>query len=345
MARRRRIAVAALVVVVAAVAAWGLAEHAGSSGKEKKGGGPEYYVSKVSKPTPFSLNGRIESKQVSTLGLPAGKVQEVRVQNGQSVHKGDVILTTWDSEKQESRDEIQQDLDKARRTQQSALSSLNAARQQLAGASSDDEGYRDLQNQVREAQSSYDDATSEVTADQTKLNSVSGRINNVLTAPYDGIVSVDDSKHDAPSITLYSSEKKAVASVSEYDYSKLSTGRKVEVRSLATGHVQESTVAFLSQVPSGSKGSGYPLSIDVDAVSFMDGQTVRILVPQDSIRLPKESVRKGSVWLVDGRGRVRRQHVDGRISDGYFHVEDGVRAGQRIVMNPDGRLKDGRKVE
>lgn len=49
-----------------------------------------------------------------------------------SVHKGDVILRTYDSEKQESKEEVQQELDKIQRMQQSALSSLNFAKQQLS---------------------------------------------------------------------------------------------------------------------------------------------------------------------------------------------------------------------
>ena len=111
-----------------------------------------------------------------------------------SVHKGDVILTTYDSEKQESKEKVQQELDKTKRMQQSALSSLNFAKRQLSQASKEDDGYSDLQKQAKEAQSSYDDAVSETTASQTKLNSISVKINNVLIAPFDGIVEVNDKK-------------------------------------------------------------------------------------------------------------------------------------------------------
>ena len=111
-----------------------------------------------------------------------------------SVHKGDVILTTYDSEKQESKEEVQQELDKTKRMQQSALSSLNFAKQQLSQTSKEDDGYSDLQKQAKEAQSSYDDAVSEAMASQTKLNSISVQINNVLIAPFDGIVEVNDEK-------------------------------------------------------------------------------------------------------------------------------------------------------
>lgn len=114
------------------------------------------------------------------------KFKKSKSKMASSVHKGDVILTTYDSEKQE--------LDKTKRMQQSALSSLNFAKQQFSQASKEDDGYSDLQKQAKEAQSSYDDAVSEATASQTKLNSISVQINNVLIAPFDGIVEVNDKK-------------------------------------------------------------------------------------------------------------------------------------------------------
>lgn len=173
-------------VIIAIWAIWGLVQKANAKKDDVKDASPKHYVTKVSIPTPFSLNGQVESKQFSTLGLPSGKVQEIKVKNGQFIHKGDVILTTYDSEKQE--------LDKNKRMQQSALSSLNFAKQQLSQASKEDDGYSDLQKQAKEAQSSYDDAVSEATASQTKLNSISVQINNVLIAPFDGIVEVNDKK-------------------------------------------------------------------------------------------------------------------------------------------------------
>lgn len=165
---KRKILIGA-AVIIAIWAIWGLVQKANAKKDDVKDASPKHYVTKVSIPTPFSLNGQAESKQFSTLGLPSGKVQEIKVKNGQFIHKGDVILTTY--EKQESKEEVQQELDKTKRMQQSALSSLNFAKRQLSQASKEDDGYSDLQKQAKEAQSSYDDAVSETTASQTKLAS------------------------------------------------------------------------------------------------------------------------------------------------------------------------------
>lgn len=56
------------------------------------------------------------------------KFKKSKSKMASSVHKGDVILTTYDSEKQESKEEVKQELDKTKRMQQSALSSLNFAK-------------------------------------------------------------------------------------------------------------------------------------------------------------------------------------------------------------------------
>ena len=51
--------------------------------------------------------------------------------------------------------------------------------------------------------------------------------------------------------------------MSEYDYDKLGQGQEL----LATKKTQESTIAFLSQVPGKGKSTGYPLNIDFDGTA------------------------------------------------------------------------------
>ena len=85
--------------------------------------------------------------------------------------------------------------------------------------------------------------------------------------------------------------------MSEYDYDNLGQGQEV----LATKKTQESTIAFLSQVPGKGKSTGYPLTIYFDGSNFMDGRNVMIYVPQQ-ICLPKDSVINNSVYVIDSRG-------------------------------------------
>lgn len=103
--------------------------------------------------------------------------------------------------------------------------------------------------------------------------------------------------------------------MSECDYDKLGQGQEVEVKALAIKKTQESTIAFLSQVPSEGKSTGYPLTVDFDGNNFMDGRNVKIFVLQNQIRLPKNSVRNNSVYVIDNRGRVHKQKIDGNFAE------------------------------
>lgn len=128
--------------------------------------------------------------------------------------------------------------------------------------------------------------------------------------------------------------------MSEHDYDKLGQGQEV----LATKKTKESTIAFLSQVPGKGKSTGYPLTIDFDGSNFMDGRNVMIYVPQQ-ICLPKDSVINNSVYVIDSRGRVHKQKIDGNFADGCFCIKQGVQSGERIVANPDKHLKDGKMAD
>ena len=85
---------------------------------------------------------------------------------------------------------------------------------------------------------------------------------------------------------------------------------------LATKKTKDSTIVFFSQVPGKGKSTGYPLTIDFDGSNFMDGRNVMIYVPQQQIRLPKDSVINNSVYVIDSRGRVHKQKIDGNFADG-----------------------------
>lgn len=123
--------------------------------------------------------------------------------------------------------------------------------------------------------------------------------------------------------------------MSEYDYDKLGQGQEL----LATKKTQESTIAFLSQVPGKGKSTGYPLNIDFDGSNFMDGRNVMIYVLQQ-ICLPKDSVINNLVYVIDSRGRVHKQKLMAILPMGTRRS-----VGERIVANPDKHLKDGKGAD
>lgn len=298
-----------------------------------------YVVAKVAKTTPLTLTGTVAAQQQQVLSLPSGKVQSIGVANGQKVSEGDPLVTTYSESANEELTDAKQELAKAQRN-------VTAQQNNVSAAQSEDGTASGSASSVAQAQASLADAQSDVTAAQNKVNTLSQKVTQTLTAPFDGTVTVDDTKQDAPVITIYSNDLKLKTKVSEYNYSKLKTGQAIHVRALATGKQADTTISYLATVPttnSQSNGASYEVDADLSSKDFMDGQTVKASVAQNQLRIPKSSVKNGQVYVVKN-GKAKAVAVSGKRVNEYFEVKSGVKAGQQIVTNPDGKLHNGTKV-
>lgn len=304
-----------------------------------------YVVAKVAKSTPLTLTGTVVSQQQQVLSLPTGKVQSIGVADGQKVKEGDPLVTTYSESTNEELIDAKQTLAKAQRNVSAQQNNVSAA-QKDAATQSEDGTASGSASSVAQAQASLADAQADVTAAQNKVNTLSQKVTQTLTAPFDGTVTVDDSKQNAPIITIYSNDLKLKTKVSEYNYSKLKVGQSIHVRALATGKQADTTISYLATVPTTNKqsnDSNYEVNADLSSDDFMDGQTVKASVAQDQLRIPKSSVKNGKVYVVeDGKAKVVK--VSGKRVNGYFEVKKGVKAGTSIVTNPDAKLHNGTKV-
>ena len=74
---------------------------------------------------------------------------------------------------------------------------------------------------------------------------------------------------------------------------------------------------------------------------------VRVLVPEKALANPSGN-ESASVWVVDvtGRRAEQRQLRLGReTSDGYMAVHEGLRPGDRVILNPPASLKNGTRIQ
>ena len=257
----------------------------------------------------FNLTGKIESVETQVLALPSGKLQSLAVKNGDHVVQGQAILTMHND---------------------------------------------DLQNQVANLQNQLDQSQSTSSADQTngpsmqqQLKNISGKFNQTLVAPYSGYVSIDQSKEDAPVVTLYSDNLQFVGQVSEYDYDKLHQSTDLKVKALATNHIANTQVNYLATIP--TKGTGnntrYKVTASVNANQFMAGQTAKASIKQDGVLIPKKAVCNGKVFIVDANGRVRKTKISGHAVNSSYVVTNGIDEGDKIVINPSSKLKNNTKVD
>lgn len=182
-----------------------------------------------------------------------------------------------------------------------------------------------------------------VTKNQLLMTTYDGSYHNVY-APYNGSVVVKDSEGNA-NIEIYSDQLLLSASVSEYDYSKVQVGQSVQVASIANGYEQTTQISSLAkdpQVSSLSTTAKYALSANLDR-GFIDGQSVKITVLSSQFKIPTGSVKKNTVYLLkNGRAIKRRIKADKESS--YYLVTSGLKTGDRLILNPDKRLKNGCKV-
>ncbi|MBB1078421.1 efflux RND transporter periplasmic adaptor subunit [Limosilactobacillus sp. STM2_1] len=339
--RRWGVGIGALLVIIFIITA---IQHAN---KEKDAAKTKYNIMKVTSQADFNLTGKIEPVQTQTLTLPSGKLQGLNVKNGDHVTQGEAILTMHNDNTQDSVAELQADLGKSQRTMNTQQQTVNNLRQQLNGMNRGDEGYADLQNQLNEAQNAYADAQASVNSTQQRLNTASGKVNQTLTAPFSGYVTVDQSKQSEPVVTLYSDTLQFVGQVSEYDYSKLHQSTNLTVKALATNRQANTQVSYLATIPTKSTGNNtkYEVTANVNANKFMAGQTAKASVKQDGVQIPKSAVRHGKVFVVGANDRVRETEVSGHAFNSSYIVTDGVDAGDRIVTNPNSKLKDNAKVD
>lgn len=339
--RRWIVGITALIVIILIFTA---IHHANKADKAAKS---DYHIMSVVAQPNFNLTGKIEPVQTQTLTLPSGNLQRLNVKNGDHVTQDEAILTMHNDNTQDSVAELQADLSKSQRTMSAQQQTVNNLRQQLNGMSSGDEGYTDLRSQLSEAQNAYADAQASVSSTQQRLNTASGKVNQTLTAPFAGYVTVDQSKQNEPVVTLYSDNLQFVGQVSEYDYSKLHQSTNLRITALATNRSTNSQVSYLATIPTKNAGNNtkYEVTANVNANQFMAGQTAKAAIKQDGVQIPKTAVRHGKVFVVGADKRVRETKVSGQAVNSAFIVTDGIDAGDRIVTNPNRKLTDNAKVD
>lgn len=332
-----------LVLIMVILAVGGMVIHARHQRQARQ---PHYRTTNAVAQGDFSLSGKIVPTQTQVLTLPDGKVNQLDVKNGDHVSRGQTLLTVTNQESQDDALQIQWDVQKGQQDLQAQQQTVNQLQQQLAGMSSSDDSYADLQAQLSQAQSAYRDAQSGLAVSQNRLQVANGRANQTLTAPYDGYVTVDNSKSGTPVVTIYSDTLEFQGHISEYDYQKLHQGSTLKVTALATKHSQKTPVTFLSRIPLKNSGNNtqYELSANVANQDFMDGQTAKAVLAQDGVRIPNSAVRDKHVFVLAGH-RVHRTKVSGHAENSSFIVTDGVDEGDHIVINPDKRLKNGMRID
>ncbi|MFH0349839.1 hypothetical protein ACG92U_08480 [Leuconostoc citreum] len=129
-----------------------------------------------------------------------------------------------------------------------------------------------------QSQQIINDANVDVQEAQNRLVALQSKVTTAVTAPFDGIVSVDyNTKDGLPGLTLNAVDKVLKANVSEYDYHKLHSGDKLSVSGIDGTPTQETTITKIEQIPT-DQGKGttyYPFSATVNN-DFCMGRVLKL---------------------------------------------------------------------
>ncbi|MDR3189614.1 MAG: efflux RND transporter periplasmic adaptor subunit [Lactobacillaceae bacterium] len=295
----------------------------------------------------LSLAGKIEAKQVQILTNPRGDIQSVMVADGDRVEQGQALLTTNDAEAQNTANDLVNAVNKGQRDLQQQAANLEQLKQQIKNLPAEDSDVSQLQTQLNSETQAYKDAQADLANTQKQLNDANNKIKHTLTAPFAGVIQVAHDKSGAVILTASTNDLMVVSQVTEFDYPKVKKDATMLVKALATGNSQDTKINFVASTPdenSKSQNAKYRITADVNSQQFMDGQSVKIKVPQNTIKLAKQAVLKGNTVFLVRNGRAYAVKPTMTRQDDYYLITDGLKEGDKVVANPDASLKDKQKV-
>ena len=279
--------------------------------------------------------------QATVAAQVSGRVTEMRVDAGQSVKKGELLMRIDAREAAEA-------------TAGAAAQSVNAKTHY--------ERQKNLRQQNFISQAALDKAKADFEAAQASTGQASvGLGHATVSAPISGVVAVrlielgEMATPGKPLLTLYEPNGlRVTASIPQYKLPQMRhvTQAKVEFPELgqwvdatkvmllptvdASTHVSQVRVtlpANIKDVVKGSNASFNPIPGMFARVHFVIGQASKITVPQTAV------VRRGEVAAVYVQGEqgalsLRQLRLGDTVGRGETEVLAGLQAGERVVLDP-----------
>lgn len=379
-----------VAVVAAALILFGLLRMNAKSNEVKK----EYTFLTLREKDPILLKGNSTAKKTQSIAVDAskGKVSEVLVKNGQDVKAGDKLFTyksdVLDTQKSEAQSQYNRadeaynnsvsDLEDAKSRQDENIRGYYTAKANLDDAENSGnvmdiqtytadvqkfEGKKEaslsevkqLERAVSQAESNKEDA-------YTRLENAKKSAVNDEKADFDGIVIIHEENEKgsmgSPFMEVITKDTIISSSVTEYDYNKLSVGKKVKLNIVPLKKQMEGEITELSLLPEnsgtggqsqmmGSAGVNYKFKVTTpEPVPY--GYSAEIAIGTGEIVIPASAVinenSKTYLWTVQGE-TAHKKEVTLRDSGTYLTLQAGLKLGDVIIDNPDSGLTEGKAVK
>lgn len=292
----------------------------------------------------LSTTAVIQSENSKEYQAQQFKATKVNVKVGDSVKKGDILVTYDISDINNSVKQAELQYDNSVLSKNEIVNIPNVSKEKIQQAD----------NTVALAKISLDSATN-------KKKSAG----SVIEADFDGVVtavnvvegSVGSGATMSPAIIIKDlNNLKAVAELGKFDISKVKLGQAVTIKSV-TNNTYIGTISFIDPVATKSltaaggastvgieiKIDGTPtdLKIDFDAdIDILIGEVNNtLIVPMESVKNEKGY---GDYVFTHKDNKVTKTKITlGLQSDSQAEVKEGLSNGQTIILNPPANMKDG----
>lgn len=307
-----------------------------------------------------------------------GEVEKVHVKNGQSVKKGDLLITFVNKEVEKQIDQMQMQLEQAKSQAGYALEDRNNAYKSYNKlVEKYNESFSpELEMQIDQMEPSlnqsnraYKQALDQVELQKKQLNDLKESSSKTIKATIDGTCKVNGKNIDNPMsqgalIEVTSDENIIEGNISEYDYNKLKENDNVEVIPINGDEKTKGTVVEISNTPesqagsfgsnqmqnmteqSGSNSSNFVFKIKTQKPIHV-GFNVQVRKKSDKIEIAKEMVKeedsKYYVFEYKDSKAVKKQVQLEKNANSYT-VISGLKSGDKIISKVKD-LKDNQEIK
>lgn len=307
-----------------------------------------------------------------------GEVEKVHVKTGQSVKKGDSLITFVNKEVEKQIDQMQLQLEQAKSQANYALEDRNSAYKSYNKLV---EKYNEtfspelemqidqMEPTLNQSNRAYKQALDQVELQKKQLNDLKESSRKTINATISGVCKVNDKNIDNPMsqgtlIEVTSDENIIEGNISEYDYNKLKENDEVEVIPINGDEKTKGTVVEISNTPesqagsfeanqmqnmteqSGSNSSNFVFKIKTQKPIHI-GFNVQVRKKSDKIELAKDMVKEedSKYYVFEYKdSKAVKKEVQLEKNTNSYTVISGLKSGDKIISKVKD-LKDNQEIK
>lgn len=307
-----------------------------------------------------------------------GEVEKVHVKTGQSVKKGDSLITFVNKEVEKQIDQMEMQIEQAKSQASYALEDRNSAYKSYNKLV---EKYNEtfspelemqidqMEPTLNQSNRAYKQALDQVELQKKQLNDLKESSRKTINATISGVCKVNEKNIDNPMsqgalVEVTSDENIIEGNISEYDYNKLKENDEVEVIPINGDEKTKGTVVEISNTPesqagsfeanqmqnmteqSGSNSSNFVFKIKTQKPIHI-GFNVQVRKKSDKIELAKDMVKEedSKYYVFEYKdSKAVKKEVQLEKNTNSYTVISGLKSGDKIISKVKD-LKDNQEIK